>query len=61
MIKGIKRLRQAIKNQRDAGEGEFRLSFADVVAICDEIDAEFARLAWAAGVPVPSPISALLP
>lgn len=64
MTKGIKRFRQAIKNQRDAGEGEFRLSLADVEAICKEcedenldicMDAErqIGRYVWAFGVPAP--------
>ena len=64
MTKGIKRFRQAIKNQRDAGEGEFRLSFADVEAICKEcedenldicVDAErqIGRYVWAFGVHAP--------
>lgn len=50
---GVARLRAAIKNQRDAGEGEFRLSFVDVEAICKECEDELARLSWAHGVPVP--------
>ena len=53
MIKGIERLRQSIENQRDAGEGEFRLSFADIEAICAECEDEPARLSWAEGVPAP--------
>ena len=53
MIKGIKRFRQAIKNQRDVGEGEFHLSFVDVEAICKECEDELARLSWAHGVPAP--------
>ena len=53
MIKGIERLRQSIENQRDVGEGEFRLSFVDVEAICKECEDELARLSWAQGVPAP--------
>lgn len=64
MIKGTKRFRQAIKNQQDFGNGEFRLSFADVEAICKEcedenldicMDAErqIGRYVWAFGVPAP--------
>lgn len=40
MIKGIKRLRQAIKNQQDAGCGEFRLTYHDAKEIAAEIDDE---------------------
>ena len=50
---GVARLRAAIKNQRDAGEGEFRLSFADVEAICKECEDELSRLSFAQGVPAP--------
>lgn len=50
---GVARLRAAIKNQRDEGEGEFRLSFADVEAICKECEDELSRLSWAEGVPAP--------
>lgn len=50
MIKGIKRLRQAIKNQQDAGGGEFRLAYHDAEEIADEIEEEFG---WAQGVPTP--------
>lgn len=53
MIKGTKRLRQAIKNQQDAGCGEFRLTYHDAEEIAAEIDDEFARLAWAKCVPAP--------
>ena len=53
MIKGIERLRQSIENQRDAGEGEFRLSFADIEAICAECEDEPARLSWTEDVPAP--------
>ncbi len=52
-MKGIKRFRQAIKNQRDAGEGEFRLAYRDAEEIAAEIEDELAQLAWANGVPVP--------
>lgn len=50
---GAARLRQAIKNQRDAGEGEFRLTYHDAEEIADEIEEEFESLSWAVGVPVP--------
>lgn len=63
-MKGIKRFRQAIKNQRDLGSGEFRLTYHDAEEIADEIDAELlgicssaeretGRYAWAYGVPAP--------
>lgn len=61
---GAARLRQAIKNQRDAGEGEFRLTYHDAEEIADEIEEELlgicssaeretGRYAWAHGVPAP--------
>lgn len=53
MIKGIKRLRKAIENQRDAGEGEFRLTYHDAEEIAAEIEEELARLSWAQGIPAP--------
>lgn len=53
MTHGNKRFRQAIQNQRDLGNGEFRLAFADAEAICKECEDELARLAWAVGVPAP--------
>lgn len=52
-MKGIKRFRQAIKNQRDLGNGEFRLTYHDAEEIAAEIEDELAQLAWANGVPVP--------
>ena len=63
-MKGIKRFRQAIKNQRDAGEGEFRLTYHDAEEIADEIDVELfgicssaereiGRYAWVHGIPAP--------
>lgn len=52
-MKGIKRFRQAIKNQRDAGEGEFRLTYGAAEEIAAEIEKEFESLSWAAGVPAP--------
>lgn len=52
-MKGIKRFRQAIKNQQDFGNGEFRLAYHDAEEIADEIEDELARLAWAKGVSVP--------
>lgn len=53
MIKGIERFRQAIKNQRDLGNGDFRLAYHDAEEIADEIEDELARLSWAKGVPAP--------
>lgn len=61
---GAARLRQAIKNQRDLGNGDFRLTYHDAEEIADEIDAELlgicssaereiGRYAWAHGVPAP--------
>ena len=47
---GAARLRQAIKNQRDAGEGEFHLTYHDIEELADEIEEEYG---WAAGVPAP--------
>lgn len=61
---GAARLRQAIKNQRDLGNGDLRLTYHDAEEIADEIDAELlgicssaeretGRYAWAHGVPAP--------
>ncbi len=47
---GVARLRQAIKNQRDLGNGDFRLTYHDAEEIADEIEEEYG---WAAGVPAP--------
>ena len=52
-MKGIKRFRQAIKNQQDLGNGEFRLTYHDAEEIAGEIEDELARLSWAQGVPAP--------
>lgn len=52
-MKGIKRFRQAIKNQLDTGEGEFRLTYHDAEEIATEIEGELESLSWAAGVPAP--------
>ena len=49
-MKGIKRFRQAIMNQRDFGNGEFRLTYHDAEEIADEIEDEFG---WAHGIPAP--------
>lgn len=49
-MKGIKRFRQAIMNQRDLGNGEFRLTYHDAEEIAEEIEEESG---WAAGVPAP--------
>ena len=50
---GAARLRQAIENQRDAGEACFTLPIGEAAAICDEVEDELARFAWAKGVPAP--------
>lgn len=50
---GVARLRQAIENQRDAGEACFALPIGEAYAICDECEDELARFAWAKGVPAP--------
>lgn len=47
---GVARLRRAIKNQRDLGNGDFRLTYHDAEEIADEIEEEYG---WAAGVPAP--------
>ncbi len=52
-MKGIKRFRQAIKNQQDFGNGEFRLTYHDAKEIAAEIEEELSRLSWAQGVPAP--------
>ena len=49
-MKGIKRFRQAIKNQRDLGNGDLRLTYHDAEELAAEIEDEYG---WAAGVPVP--------
>lgn len=49
---GVARLRQAITNQATCG-GQFELSIDSADRLCREIENELARLAWAAGVPVP--------
>lgn len=53
MIEGIKRFRQAVKNQRDFGSGEFRLTYGAAEEIATEIEDEFESLLWAADVPAP--------
>lgn len=64
MIKGTKRLRQAIKNQQDAGGGEFRLAYHDaeeiaaeiydeLLEICGSAERVIGRYTWAHGVPAP--------
>lgn len=61
---GVARLRQAIKNQRDLGNGDFRLTYHDAEEIADEIEEELfeicssaereiGRYAWVHGVPAP--------
>lgn len=52
-MKGIKRFRKAIKNQRDVEEGEFHLNYNDAEEIAAEIEDELAQLAWAKNVPAP--------
>ena len=52
-MRGIKRFRQAIKNQQDFGNGEFRLTYHDAKEIAAEIEEELSRLSWAQGVPAP--------
>lgn len=52
-MKGIKRFRQAIKNQRDLGNGDFSLTYHDAEQIAAETEKEFESLSWAVGVPVP--------
>lgn len=47
------RLSRAIENQAAVGEACFQLPMDEARAICDEVEDELARLAWAAGVPVP--------
>lgn len=39
-MKGIKRFRQAIKNQRDLGNGDLRLTYQDAEKLCCEIEEE---------------------
>lgn len=64
MIKGIKRFRQAIKNQQDLGNGDLRLAYHDaeeiaaeiedeLLEICGSAEREIARYAWAHGIPAP--------
>lgn len=61
---GVARLRQAIKNQQDLGNGDLRLTYQDAKKLCCEIDEELleicnsaereiGRYAWVHGVPVP--------
>lgn len=50
---GAARLRQAVENQAAAGEASFSLPVGEANAICDEVEDELARLAWAQGVPAP--------
>lgn len=50
---GVARLRQAIENQRDAGEACFTLPFDEVSALLRECEDEPAKFAWAKGVPAP--------
>lgn len=49
-MKGIKRFRQAIKNQRDAGEGEFHLTYHDADEIADDKEGE--PTMWLGGSPI---------
>lgn len=50
---GVARLRQAIENQRDAGEACFTLPIGEAAAIYDECEDELATLLWAKDVPTP--------
>lgn len=52
-MNGIKRFKQAIKNQQEFEDGEFHLTYQDAEELADEIEDELARLSWAAGVPAP--------
>ena len=52
-VTGIQRLRRAIDNQSAAGEACFSLPVGEAYAICDEVEDELARTAWAASVPAP--------
>jgi len=63
-MKGIKRFRQAIKNQRDLGNGDLRLTYQDAEKLCCEIEEELlgicrsaereiGKYAWVHGVPAP--------
>lgn len=49
-MNGIKRFKQAIKNQQDFGNGEFYLAYPEAEEIAAEIEDEFG---WAHGVPAP--------
>ena len=49
-MNGIKRFRQAIKNQQDFGDGEFHLTYQDAEDLASEIEKESG---WAAGIPAP--------
>ena len=64
MIEGIKRFRQAIKNQRDLGNGDLRLAYHDaeeiaaeiedeLLEICGSAEREIARYAWVHGIHAP--------
>lgn len=50
---GVVRLHQAIMNQQDFGNSEFRLTYHDAEEIAAEIEEELSRLSWAEGVPAP--------
>lgn len=57
---GVARLRQAIENQRDAGEACFTLPIGEAAAICDECEDELATLLWAKDVPTPKDADGVL-
>ena len=57
---GAARLRQAIENQRDAGEACFTLPIGEAAAICDECEDELATLLWAKDVPTPKDADGVL-
>lgn len=61
---GVARLRQAIKNQQDLGNGDLRLTYQDAKKLCCEIEEELleicnsaereiGRYVWVHGVPAP--------
>ena len=49
-MNGIKRFKQAIKNQQEFGDGEFHLTYQDAEDLASEIEKESG---WAAGIPAP--------
>lgn len=49
-MNGIKRFKQAIKNQQEFGDGEFHLTYQDAEDLASEIEKESG---WASGIPAP--------